>query len=161
MKRGFFYGILLVMSFSLMSSTCSSDDDGSNQNDNSQEIAEIESEIESGTWRITSYIDSGNDETNDFNGYNFTFSTNGTLTATNGTTTYTGTWSVTDSSNSSDDSNDEDDIDFNIFFPAPESNDFEDLNDDWDIVSHNDTMLSLIDISGGNGGTDTLVFQKN
>ena len=144
-----------------MSSTCSSDDDGSNQNDNSQEIAEIESEIESGTWRITSYIDSGNDETNDFNGYNFTFSTNGTLTATNGTTTYTGTWSVTDSSNSSDDSNDEDDIDFNIFFPAPESNDFEDLNDDWDIVSHNDTMLSLIDISGGNGGTDTLVFQKN
>lgn len=144
-----------------MSSTCSSDDDGSNQNDNSQEIAEIESEIESGTWRITSYIDSGNDETNDFNGYNFTFSTNGTLTATNGTTTYTGTWSVTDSSNSSDDSNDEDDIDFNIFFPVPESNDFEDLNDDWDIVSHNDTMLSLIDISGGNGGTDTLVFQKN
>ncbi|WP_256867420.1 hypothetical protein [Winogradskyella forsetii] len=161
MKREFFYGILLMMSFTLLSSTCSSDDDGNNQNDNSQEIAQIETEVEAGTWSIVSYMDSGSDETNDFNGYNFTFSTDGTLSATNGTASYTGTWSVTDSNNSSDDSSDDDDIDFNIFFPVAESNDFEDLNDDWDVVSHTDTTLSLIDISGGNGGTDTLVFQKN
>lgn len=161
MKKRIFYGILLMMSFSLLSSTCSSDDDGNNQNDNSQEIAQIETDVESGTWRISSYIDSGSDETNDFNGYNFNFSTDGTLSATNGTTSYSGTWSVTDSSNSSDDSNNDDDIDFNIFFPVAESNDFEDLNDDWDVVSHTDTTLSLIDISGGNGGTDILVFQKN
>ena len=161
MKRGFVYSILLMMSFSLMSSACSSDDDGNNQNDNSQEIAQIENEIELGTWLITSYIDSGQNETSDFNGYNFTFSTDGTLTATNGTTTYIGNWSVTDSNNSSDDSNSNDDIDFNISFPVPDTNDFEDLNDDWDIVSHSDTMISLIDVSGGNGGTDTLVFEKN
>ena len=154
MKRRLFYGILLMMSLSLMFSACSSDDDGSNSNDNSQEIAQIESAIESGTWRITSYIDSGQTETNDFNGYDFTFAANGTLTATNGTTTYVGSWSVTDSSS-------DDDIDFNISFPVPDTNDFEDLNDDWDIVTHSDTMISLIDISGGNGGTDTLVFEKN
>lgn len=144
-----------------MSSACSSDDDGNNQNDNSQEIAQIENAIELGTWLITSYIDSGQNETNDFNGYNFTFATDGTLTATNGTTTYIGNWSVTDSSNSSDDSNSNDDIDFNISFPVPDTNDFEDLNDDWDIVSHSETMISLIDVSGGNGETDTLVFEKN
>lgn len=161
MKSKLFYGFLLMMSFSLMSSACSSDDDGNNQNDNSQEIAQIENAIELGTWLITSYIDSGQNETNDFNGYNFTFATDGTLTATNGTTTYIGNWSVTDSSNSGDDSNSNDDIDFNISFPVPDTNDFEDLNDDWDIVSHSDTMISLIDISGGNGGTDTLVFVKN
>ena len=160
MKKDLFYAILLFMSFSLMSTTCDSDDDGINQNNNAQEIAEIESSVELGTWRITSYVDSGVDETNDFNGYSFTFSSDGTLTATNGTTSYVGTWSVTDS-NSSDDSNSNDDIDFNISFPVPDTNDFEDLNDDWDIVSYSETMLSLNDISGGNGGTDTLVFEKN
>lgn len=153
MKKHFFYAVLLMMSFSLMSSTCSSDDDGSSSNNNTQEIAQIENEVLSGTWRITSYVDSGQNETNDFSGYIFTFNVNGTLTATNSTTTYSGTWSVTDSSSSSND------IDFNI--SVPETNDFEDLNDDWDIVSHSDTMISLIDISGGNGGTDTLVFTKN
>ncbi|WP_299120842.1 hypothetical protein [uncultured Winogradskyella sp.] len=161
MKKEFFYGFIMMLSFSLMSTTCSSDDDGGSFNDNSQEIAEIENAVELGSWIITSYIDSGDNETNDFTGYSFTFEANGTLTATNGTTTYSGTWSVTDDSSSSDDSNSNDDIDFNISFPVPESNVFEDLNDDWDIVSHSDTVLSLIDVSGGNGGTDTLVFEKN
>ena len=162
MKNGFYLSMLLMISFSLMSSTCSTDDDdGSFLNDNSQQIAQVENTAESGTWRVTSYIDSGQDETNDFNGYDFTFGTDGTLTASNGSNTMTGTWSVTDSSNSSDDSSSDDDIDFNIFFPVPDTNDFEDLNDDWDIVSYTSTTISLIDVSGGNGGTDTLVFQKN
>ncbi|WAC01202.1 hypothetical protein N7U66_13815 [Lacinutrix neustonica] len=106
-------------------------------------------------------MDSGQDETTDFNNYNFTFNTNGTLDASNGTNSISGTWSVTNDSNSTDDSSNSNDIDFNISFPVPETNVFEDLNDDWDIVSHTDTVISLIDISGGNGGTDTLVFQKN
>ncbi|MDG5492113.1 hypothetical protein [Psychroserpens sp. SPM9] len=144
-----------------MSSTCSSDDDGNNPNDNSQEIAQIENTVQTGNWRVSSYVDSGQNETNDFNGYDFTFDPDGTLTATNGTTTYLGTWSVTSSSNSSSDDDNDSDIDFNISFPVPDSNDFEDLNDDWDIVSYTNTTISLIDISGGNGGTDTLVFQLN
>lgn len=159
MKKEIYLYVILMLSFSLLSTTCSSDDD--NNNGNSQEIAQIVSTVESGTWRIISYIDSGQDETNDFIGYDFTFANNGTLTADNGTDTINGTWSVTDDSNSSNSSNSESDIDFNIQFPVPESSDFEDLNDDWDIVSYNNTTISLIDISGGNGGTDTLVFQKN
>ncbi len=122
MKLRFFYNTLLIMSFSLISFNCS-DDDGSSQN-NSQEIAQIETTVESGNWIVTSYIDSGNDETNDFNNFTFTFGANGSLTATNGSTTYNGTWSVTDS-NSSDDSNDSD-IYFNIFFSVPDDHDFDD-----------------------------------
>ena len=160
MKKGLFYGMLLMLNFTLMSSMCSSDDDNSSSNDNSAEILQITNAMQVGTWRITSYVDSGQNETNDFNGYNFTFSANGTLTATNGTTTYTGSWSVTDS-NSNDDSSSNDDIDFNISFPVPDTNVFEDLNDNWDIVLHNSTTINLIDISGGNGGTDTLTFEKN
>ncbi len=162
MKKVLNLGMLLMLSFSLMSSMCSSDDDDGSPNNNSQQIAEIEITAQSGTWRITNFNDSGQNETSDFNGYDFSFNSDGSLVATNGSNTMTGTWSVTDDSNSSsDDSNDDDDIDFNIFFPVPDSNDFEDLNDDWDIVSTSSTRIELIDISGGNGGTDMLTFEKN
>lgn len=152
MKSTFEISMLLMLSFAFMSSTCSSDDDGIN---NIQDTGEIVDIAQSGTWRVSNFVDSGNDETNDFNGYNFTFDQNNVLTATNGSDTQTGTWSVTNSSSSSSGT------DFNIFFPVPDTNPFEDLNDDWDIVTINNNTISLIDVSGGDGSTDTLVFQKN
>lgn len=161
MKKGIYFGLLLMLSFSLMSSTCSSDDDDGSPNDNSQQIAQIVNTAQSGTWRITNFNDSGQNETSDFAGYDFAFNSDGSLVASNGTTTMTGTWSVTDDSNSNDDSSNDDDIDFNIFFPVPETNNFEDLNDDWEIVSITSTKIELIDISGGNGGTDLLKFEIN
>ena len=143
---------------------CTTDDDGSSD-DNTVQIQEVQSTVQDGTWRITNFNDSGQDETSDFTGYNFTFASDGTLTASNGTDSLTGTWSVMDDSSSSSDdddsSSDDDDVDFNIFFPVPDSNDFEDLNDDWDIVSISATRIELIDVSGGNGGTDRLTFEKN
>lgn len=149
----------MMLSLSLLSFTCSSDDEGQNPNDTSLLIAAVSATAQTGTWRITSYIDSGQNETNDFNGYNFTFRSDGVVTASNGTNNLTGTWSVTDSSNSTDDSND--DIDFNIFFPVPDTNVFDDLNDDWDILTYTSTKIELMDVSGGNGGTDTLTFEMN
>jgi hypothetical protein len=79
------------------------------------------------------------------------------LTATNGTNTFTGFWSVT--SNNSNDDSPNNDLDFNILFASPAN--FEDLSDDWDIVSRTTTKIELIDVSGGNGGTDYLTFEKN
>ena len=105
-------------------------------------------------------MDSGTDETSDYTGYSFTFNADGSLDAVNGSTMITGTWSVTsDDSSDDDDYNSTDDIDFNIFFSAPPN--FEELSDDWDIVSRSSTRIELIDISGGDGSTDTLVFEKN
>lgn len=118
-----------------MSSTWSSDDD-INMNDNTAEINEIKNIVQSDSWIITSFIDSGVDETNHYTSYSysFTFNSNGTLTANNGTDTVNGTWSITDDSNRNDDSNNSDDIDFNIFFSSPAMfND--DLTEDWEIVS--------------------------
>lgn len=130
--------------------SCKKDDDSK------KTLATVKSNVQSGTWRITKFVDSGTDETNHFSGYNFTFTSSGVLNATNGTNNYAGTWSITDS-NSNDDS--QNDLDFNINFNL--SNDFEDLNDDWDFVSQSSTKVELIDISGGNGGTDYLTFEKN
>jgi hypothetical protein len=126
---------------------CSDDSMNSNQE-------KVVSTISSGTWRITYFYDTDKEETANFTGYNFTFGSS--LTATNGINTYTGTWSVTDS-NSKDDSMD--DLHFNILFTAPPA--FSDLSDDWDILERTDTKIRLIDVSGGNGGTDYLTFEKN
>jgi hypothetical protein len=151
MKRITIYAVLGLVFFLNTASMCSSDDSSSTTNQTN-----IINTATSGTWRITSYVDSGVVETNNFSGYNFTFSQNGTLTATGNGQTNSGSWSVTDT-NSTDDSLD--DLDFNIAFSSPD--DFFELTDDWDVVSRTDTKIVLIDISGGNGGTDNLIFEKN
>ncbi|MCB9324148.1 MAG: hypothetical protein H6571_10470 [Lewinellaceae bacterium] len=117
---------------------------------------QVEQNVQNGAWIITDFNDSGKDETAHFTGYAFTFGTDGTLTASNGSSSYSGNWSVTDS-NSSDDN--PDDMHFNIIFNL--SNNFEDLNDDWHILTQSETKIELIDISGGNGGTDYLTFELN
>ena len=148
------FGVLIIATVFLTFS-CSSDDDGNSTNSNS--ISAVISTMNSGTWRITKYIDSGDNETTDFSGYNFTFADNNILMAVNGSDEVLGAWSVTNDS-SSDDSPSSD-LDFNIMFSGPAK--FLELTDDWDIVSRSASKIELIDVSGGNGGTDYLTFEKN
>lgn len=153
MKRLILIPVLFCLFMLNIASMCSSDDNSSSSTDPTPVITIVSQ----GTWRITSYVDSGTNETSHFTGYNFTFGASSLLTATNGTNTYPGTWSVvTDTTN---DDNPSSNLDFNIAFASPV--DFADLTDDWDVVSYTATTISLIDVSGGNGGTDTLVFTKN
>lgn len=140
-----------------------SEDDNMMNNLSAAQITELNGIAASGTWTIAYYFDTDKEETAHFNGYTFTFNTDGSLVATNGTTTVNGTWSVTDSDSSDDSSDDspsdDSDVDFNIAFVSPA--DFADLTDDWDIVEYTAVRIELIDISGGNGGTDKLVFEKD
>lgn len=128
------------------------------EDNNTTELAQeaVENNLEAASWHITLFEDSGNDETAHFSGYDFTFEADGTLMADNGTNTVQGSWSISDS-NSNDDS--PDDLDLNLFFNV--SNDFEELNEDWDIIAYTDMKIELIHISGGNGGTDYLTFERN
>ena len=87
----------------------------------------------------------------------FTFNSNGSVVAVGNGLSVTGTWSVVN-----DDSNDDNpssDLDFNLLFSSPEI--FAELSDDWDVLERTDTKIRLIDVSGGNGGTDYLTFEKN
>lgn len=146
---------LLSLIFMLNVASMCSDDDDSNT---SADPTPVINTVTSGTWRITFYEDSGVDETYHFTGYNFTFGASNVLTASNGTNTYTGTWSVTNSD--SNDDSPSNDLDFNILFATPAV--FADeLSDDWDILSRTDTKIELVDVSGGNGGTDYLTLEKN
>jgi len=137
-----------------VASMCSNDDDNSNP---PADPTPVINTVNQGTWRVTLYNDSGTIKTSNFTGYNFTFGTGSALTAANGSNTYNGTWSVT--SGDSNDDNPSNDLDFNIGFTTPAN--FADLTDDWDIVTYTASKIELRDVSGGNGGTDLLTFEKN
>lgn len=156
MKKLKILGAAIVMLFVV---SCGDDDSSSNNNSNNQQqINEIIIAMQQGKWRVTTYVDSGIDKTNNFEGYRFNFGVNGRLSAVKaGNDTVPGTWYVTNRNNN-DFYPDNSDIDFHIeFFSSPN---FTDLNDDWDINERNANRISLIDESGGNGGTDILVFEK-
>src|SRR5688500_16160521 len=147
MNLRIFTAALFLMAGLLTFSSCDKDD---------EEIREqIENNITKGTWRITNFDDSGTDKTNNFDGWNFTFTEAGVVTASNGVLSYAGIWSVTDG----DEDNDVlDDLDFNLGFPQI-GTDFDDLNDDWDIFVQNSTKLELTEVAGLE--TDLLTFTKN
>ncbi len=102
-----------------------------------------------GQWFVESYIDDGDDQTIDYNGYTLTFNANGSVVAVNGGTTINGTWGVMEDGN-------ELQVMLNFGTAVP----FDEFNDDWDVLAYTTTRVQLFDVSGGNGGTDYLTFQK-
>jgi len=116
---------------------------------------ELINTVSQDTWRITYFFDSETDETSNFSGYSFDFGANDVLIATNNTNTYTGTWNISDS-NSDDDSSD--DLDFNINFTSPAN--FEELSEDWEVLTHTAVKIELRHVSGGDGSIDYLTFEK-
>jgi len=145
--------VLIALVFAGLLSSCTKDDVN-----NIPEAQEVGSTLQTGNWRLTKMIDSGEDETTDFAGYTFTFSENGTLTAVRENNTQTGRWSVI---NDRDRNDRKDDIEFIISFAVPESNDFDDLNDDWDIISISNTIIELIDRGDANEPSSFLTFERN
>ncbi len=133
---------LILMVIGTISTSCSSNDDN-------QAAPSVSSSISQGTWKITYFVDSGTDETGNFSGYAFQFNSNGTVSATRGGTTVNGTWS---------DGNDNSRSKLVLNFGStPE---FDELNEDWDVTMQNSTVIKLQHVSGGNGGTDILYFEK-
>ena len=99
-----------------------------------------------GTWKVTLFTDSGNDETSDFTGYTFTFNSNGIITAVKSTTSQNGTWSTNSSK-------------FNIDL-GPKDNTNKplgELTDDWKIISSSNDEMKLKDDSNN----EFLTFTKN
>ena len=147
MKKLFlFTGILMIS----LISACSKDDG------NSSIKNIVINTVSAGTWKITYFFDNNTEETSKFSGYDFTFGSNNVLSASNVSNTYTGSWSITNN-NSTDDSLD--DVDFIILFASPAN--FEDLSEDWEILSRTESEIELKHVSGGGGGTDLLTFVMN
>lgn len=154
MKKFSIYAGLAVILLLNTASFCSREDD---QPIILQDTTPVITGMMQGTWRVTFYSDHGNIETDHFTGYSFTFNTGDVLTATNGTNTYTGAWTLTTNKNT--DESPSNGVDFNIVFAAPA--DFEDISDDWDIVSRTADKLVLTDVSDSGTDIDNITFEKN
>ncbi len=106
--------------------------------------------VSAGTWRVTYYWDTNRDETANFNGFNFTFGTSNLVSASNSLLTINGTWSI---------ANDDSKVKLILAFTTRAN--FIEISDNWHVIERTDTKIRLQDVSGGNGGTDYLTFEKN
>lgn len=139
----------LMLGFSFVSCFGSDDDDNNNNNGNNNGTSEI---VVEGSWRVTLFQEDNSNQTNHFSGYSFTFNTNGSLFAVNNLLTQTGTWST---------GNDDSSNKLLIAFPAaPDDSPFEEISEDWQIVSKTTSKIELRHVSGGDGSVDLLTFEK-
>lgn len=149
MKKLFLIPLLFCVFMLNVASTCSNDDDSSSSNNPS--IIEVNNNVVTGAWQVTLFSESGSNQTSNFSGYNFNFTTGGVLTAVNGSTTVTGTWST-----GTDDSTPKMYINFNV-----SNGPFEEISEDWIILSNSSSKIELKHISGGDGSIDLLTFEKS
>jgi len=188
-----------------------SSDDSNDDDCNSCTVSQLTDVLtECSNWFVEKLERNDSDLEGNYNGYDFNFAADGSVTVTSGSSTYTGTWVANGSGNNIQvvltimdlmdiedtwtlheielangesqvdlriDGNDRlrfrngctignfsggtssGDIDFNIFFASPV--DFSELSEDWDIITNSSSKIELIHVSGGNGGTDLLTFEKN
>lgn len=136
---------LSFLLFSALFFSCKKEDNAA-----SISTSNVSSTILTGSWRITYYWDTDHEETSSFNGYNFIFNSNGSVSATKASSVINGTWSTR---------NDDSKVKLVIAFSSPAN--FIEISDDWHTIERTDVKIKLQDVSGGNGGTDYLTFEKN
>jgi len=135
-----FFVACFVMLVSFAS--CTKDDSNPSAND-------VSNLVQQGKWKITSFTEDTNDETFHFTGYEFVFTANGSVSATKENTSVNGTWATgTDNSRAK------------LILSFGTTSPFDELNEDWRVLEKTSTSLKLEHVSGGNGGTDHLEFQK-
>lgn len=105
--------------------------------------------IVNGTWYVSSFIDDDHDETYEFNGYNFTFTANGNVTAVKNTNTTNGTWQHIVNGNFSK-------LDLNFSGSM-----LQELEEDWQVIQYTETIIKLRHENGGGSDMHYLTFSKN
>lgn len=145
MKAIKFITILVVLACSSIG--CTDDDDNSQVSSPN----EITATVTSGGWIVTLFKEDNVVQTDNFSGYVFTFAANGDLSATNGSTTQSGDWSTYSDSGYTK---------LDLMFDALDGP-FEEISEDWRVISRTATKIELKHVSGGDGSVDFLTFEKN
>ena len=133
--------ILLPAFFSaIILASCSKSD----STDSSTDLSVKKGDVSTGSWKVTQYLDSGKDETNNYSSYSFDFNTDGTVFASNGTTDFSGTWNLISGSNSSTSSS-SDDISSRLTITITGNKQMEDISKKWLVLKITETEISLSD----------------
>lgn len=139
---------ILILLAVVVIASCSSDDDSGNANTN--EFEEIKTTLPQGEWMVSKLIDGQSDHTTDFESFVFSFGEDGSVVAQNDLFTENGTWTYDNSSNNGEE----------LVLQFSETTPFDEINDDWNIVSVSNSKIELSDVSGGNGDVKLLTFTK-
>ncbi len=139
---------LLILFAVITVAACSSNDDSGDANTN--EFEDIKTTLPQGQWKVSTLIDGESDHTASFDSFVFTFNEDGTAIAQNDLFAENGTWAYDNSSSSSEE----------LVLQFSETTPFDEINDDWNIVSVSSSKIELSDISGGDGDIELLTFTK-
>ncbi len=122
-----------------------------NDQANDGDVAEIRNYMLGGDWVVTQYKEDGIEQTANYQGYSLAFSPMHRVTVSEGQDPFLdGLWRVLR----------DDEGKLKLYLNLDGNSLFEELTDDWDIVSVTNTRIELKDISGGDGSIDNLVFEK-
>lgn len=137
MKKNIFIALAIL---SAITTGCKKSDDKNNT---------LQPLITSGTWSITYYFDTDHEETTSYSSHQFSFSANGSVSVNSNSGNHSGSWS---------EANDDSQSKMILSFSTGTS--LDELSDDWHVISKSENKIELQDVSGGNGGTDFLTFEK-
>lgn len=114
---------------------------------NNQNSDITNAQITNGTWHVSLFTDSQQNETADFTGYNFSFGANGVLTVVRGSSALAGSWNKSGK--------------FTIDLGAKSDSNkpLGELTDDWHIISTSANTIQLGDDNPASG--ELLTFTKN
>lgn len=146
--------LLAIFVLAVMFQSCSKKDDHDHKV-TAEDIVPIQTALKAGDWTISNHIRFGNDRTSDYEAYSFSFNSDGTLAATDGSTALSGAWSVTEEKHPTNENLNH--VHLNILFSSPEI--FVEISDDWDIREYTANRMVLdavLDLDGGR----KLTFEK-
>ncbi|QNJ98082.1 hypothetical protein [Constantimarinum furrinae] len=119
---------------------------GGGTNPDPQELRDF---MQDGTWFVELFLDNGDDETAEFNGYDFNFLSNQSVSAFNGSQTVNGIWIITVIGQ---------DLNFEFDMDSP-LNGADD--DEYKVLQYTETSVTLVTLDSSNNIEDTLKFKKN
>jgi hypothetical protein len=129
---------------------CDEDDDNDhNDDDEDPDDSELFVELVKGEW-IVGYFFNETDKTSDFTDYKFTFSTDSTVIADNGSNQINGTW----------DGKSEDNGSHELELKFAETALFVQLEDDWDVLDFDGKVIKLMDEDTVEGSKRFLNFER-
>jgi hypothetical protein len=135
------FAFLFVMLIAISFSACTREDNPS--------TAKVADKIQQSSWRVANFVDTGVNETVNYDGFVLTFKQDLTVTAIKGTDTINGTYTV-----SVDDDDDEDETELTLNFNAPAP--WNELNDEWDISNNMRNGLEMDDMTGDDADDDDM-----
>jgi hypothetical protein len=103
--------------------------------------------VPTGTWKVSKFTDSGKDETLEFSGYTFSFSSNDSTSASKSGVVKSGTWSVSSTK-----------FNLNYGVKSDTNKPLGELTDDWQIISINNNEIRLKDDNDDSG--ELLTFSR-